>query len=270
MNPRPPLTALLLCLSSWCFAAAPENLDGYVYYESGRTIARTFYDFATTFPVPGNYTELYRRSTWANATSTPGQLFAPVSGKVVYRKIDDTTAEITISDTFVSGKRTLRFVTELSGSAEFDTPATFAATFRLAQLSTRSPLANCSNRSFASNTAPAFTGFVITGETTRTVLVRAVGPGLAPFGIADFLRNPAVTVVRSRDNAIMGSNNDWTDESAESITRTAAAVGAFPLPPASKDAALILTLAHGAYVAQVTSPEVGDSGQALIEVYILP
>jgi hypothetical protein len=269
MNPRSPLIALLLCLSSWCFAAAPENLDGYVYYESGRTIVRSFYDFAATFPVSGNYTELYRRSTGANATSTPGQLFAPVAGKVVYRKIDDTTAEITISDTFVSGKRTLRFAAELSGSAEFDTPAA-GATFRLAQLSTRSPLVNCSNRSFASNTAPAFTGFVITGETPRSVIVRAVGPGLAPFGIADFLRNPAVAVVRSRDNAIMGSNNDWTDESAESITRTATAVGAFPLPTSSKDAALILSLAPGAYVAQVTSPEAGDSGQVLIEVYILP
>lgn len=270
MNPRPPLTALLVCLSSWCFAAAPENLDGYVYYESGKTTARTGYNFATTFPSPGNYTELYRRRTGLQIDGISDQLLPPSNGKVSYRKIDDSTAEITIVDAFISGKRTLRFDAELSGSVEFDNFAVFGATFRLAQLSTRSPLVNCSNRSFASNTAPAFTGFVITGETTRTVLVRAVGPGLAPFGIADFLRNPAVSVVRSRDNVLVGSNNDWSDGSAESITRAAAAVGAFPLPAASKDAALILTLAPGAYVAQVTSPEAGDSGQALIEVYILP
>ncbi|OYV02568.1 MAG: hypothetical protein CFE26_21965, partial [Verrucomicrobiales bacterium VVV1] len=73
-----------------------------------------------------------------------------------------------------------------------------------------------------------------------------------------------------RNNTVPGTNNDWSDESAEAITRTAAAVGAFPLPAASKDAALILSLEPGAYVAQVTSPEVGDSGQALIEVYMLP
>ena len=51
---------------------------------------------------------------------------------------------------------------------------------------------------------------------------------------------------------------------------SSAAVGAFPLSAGSKDAVVILSLPAGAYVAQVTSPDAADSGQALIEVYILP
>jgi hypothetical protein len=271
MKSRFTLTALLLdVITSSGFTAAPENLDGYIYYESARTIARSAYSFAATFPTTGRTTELFSRSTGANAAGGTSKILAPLSGPFVYRKIDEMTAELTLSDTFVPGKRTLRFLSDLSGTIEFDSLAATQGSFRLAPLSARSPLVNCSNRSFASSTNPAFTGFVITGNISRTMVVRAVGPGLAPFGIADFLRNPAVTVVRSRDNAVIDTNNDWSDENAESIGRTAAAVGAFPLPAASKDAALILTLAPGAYVAQVTSPETGDSGQALIEVYMLP
>lgn len=265
------LSALVaaLCLASATFAAVPENLDGYVYYESGRESTRTI-EFAAVFSSSGSYTQIYRNDPGANATGGFGQLLNPIDGKFAYRKIDDTTAELTLTDSLGAGKRNLRFVSNLSGIAAVTSTSVAIASFRFAPLSSRSPLVNCSNRSFASSTNLAFTGFVITGDEKRTVLVRAIGPGLAPFGIVDFLRNPLLSVVRSTPNAPTSRNNDWSDESAESITRTATAVGAFPLPTASKDAALILSLAPGAYVAQVTSPDAGDSGQALIEVYILP
>jgi hypothetical protein len=46
--------------------------------------------------------------------------------------------------------------------------------------------------------------------------------------------------------------------------------GAFALPPGSRDAAVILTLAPGAYTAQVTAAEGIGTGTALIELYELP
>lgn len=262
------LPALLLCLNSWCFAAAPENLDGYIYYESGYTMARVSYDFAFVCHASGAYDSLYRRSTSAGAPRDFGKLQPSQNGTYTYRRLDVNTAELALQDG--SDKRTLRFLSDLSGEVHRDVSGIVAATFRLAPLSVRSPLANCSNRSFASSTAPALTGFVIAGDTPRTVVIRAIGPGLAPFGITDFLRSPALTVVRSRNQTVPGTNNDWADENAEAISRTSIAVGAFPLPTASKDAALILSLEPGAYVAQVSSPDAGDSGQALIEVYMLP
>ena len=47
------------------------------------------------------------------------------------------------------------------------------------------------------------------------------------------------------------------------------AVGAFPLPAGSKDAVLLLTLAPGAYTAQVTGVGAGE-GVALVEIYQAP
>jgi hypothetical protein len=271
MKFRSTLPALLVGLCSSCFGAAPDNLDGYVYYESGRTSARTFFDFAATFSIGRDYTELYRRSgSVAISNGVPDRLGAPNAGTFVYRKIDGTTAELTLQNSTVSGKRTLRFTADSSGGVTFESTAGLVGNFRLAPLAALSPLLACSNRSFVAANAPAFAGFVITGEVARVVVVRAVGPGLAPFGITNFLRNPALVVTRSRDNLMVGTNDDWSSESAESVTSTTAVAGTFPLPVASKDSVVILNLTAGAYVAQVTSPDAGDSGQALIEVYILP
>jgi hypothetical protein len=47
------------------------------------------------------------------------------------------------------------------------------------------------------------------------------------------------------------------------------ATGAFPLPLASKDAALLVTLQPGAYTAQVSGIG-GTTGVALVEVYEAP
>lgn len=264
------LPALLLSLCSPCFGAAPDNLDGFVYYESGRTTARTAYDLAATFSNGRTFDELYSRSTGIIGPGVLPQLFSPTTGVFLYRKIDDSTAELTLSNSFVSGKRTLRFTADSSGGVTFESTAGLFGNFRLAPLAARSPLLACSNRSFVANNTPAFAGFVITGDVARTVLVRAVGPGLAPFGVTDSLRNPTLSVTRSRDNITVGTNDDWSSESAEAISRTTAIAGTFPLVTASKDAATILVLSPGAYVAQVTSPDSADSGQTLIEVYILP
>lgn len=271
MKFRSALPALLLSVCSPCFGAAPDNLDGYVYYESGRTIARTYFDFAGTFSISRDYTYLYERTgSVAISPGAPDRLGAPNAGTFVYRKIDSTTAELTLPNSSVPGKRTLRFTADSSGGVTYESTAGLLGNFRLAPLSVRSPLLACSNRSFVANNTPAFAGFVITGDVARTVLVRAVGPGLAPFGVTDSLRNPTLSVTRSRDNITVGTNDDWSSESAEAISRTTAIAGTFPLVTASKDAATILVLSPGAYVAQVTSPDSADSGQTLIEVYILP
>jgi hypothetical protein len=45
--------------------------------------------------------------------------------------------------------------------------------------------------------------------------------------------------------------------------------GAFVLPPASRDAALVITLPPGNYTAQVTVAT-GETGLALVEVYEVP
>jgi len=101
------------------------------------------------------------------------------------------------------------------------------------------------------------------------VLIRAVGPGLAPFDVPDRLADP---VLRVTDIAgvTLDANDNWETGPNQSELRVAmTARGAFPLPTGSTDAALLVTLAPGNYTAIVTGA--GDmSGTALVEVYDMP
>jgi len=113
-------------------------------------------------------------------------------------------------------------------------------------------------------------GFVVTGNAPRRVLIRGIGPALAAFGISGVLADPRLRVYK--DNQLVGDNDNWSAVAKEAAALAAAArdTGAFTLANASKDAALILTLAPGAYTAQVSSSDGISSGAALVEIYELP
>jgi hypothetical protein len=114
-------------------------------------------------------------------------------------------------------------------------------------------------------------GFVIGGSTSRTVLIRASGPALAPFGVTGTLPDPALALNLSNANGtstLLASDDGWGGRSE--ITSAAASVGAFPWGnPASGDSALLVTLPPGGYTAQV-SGQSGDTGVALVEIYEVP
>lgn len=108
-------------------------------------------------------------------------------------------------------------------------------------------------------------GFVLSGTQPRRVLIRAVGPGLMPLGVPGPLADPVLALYRG--SALVAANDDWQiSRSPAVVAATAALVGAFPLPAASLDAALLLTLEPGAYTAIVTSAD-GTVGLALVEIY---
>ncbi|MBL9194232.1 MAG: putative Ig domain-containing protein [Opitutaceae bacterium] len=113
-------------------------------------------------------------------------------------------------------------------------------------------------------------GFVITGTTSKRVLIRGVGPALVPFGVTNALADSRVQVFSGQTQ--IGENDNWSTVPADAtaVAAAAASVGAFALPVGSKDAALVLTLAPGGYTLQVSSAVAGSAGVALIEVYELP
>jgi hypothetical protein len=104
-------------------------------------------------------------------------------------------------------------------------------------------------------------GFTLAGPGRRHVLLRAVGPGLAPFGVAGALRNP-VLILRSSAGEF-ARNDDW---SGAAVANATAAAGAFPLAAGSADAALLVELTGGSYTAQVDEPG-GGTGGVLAELY---
>jgi len=106
-------------------------------------------------------------------------------------------------------------------------------------------------------------GFVVSGPDPKPILVRAVGPGLSAFGVSGVLAQPTIQL-SDHTGAVIATNSGWGGGSA--LAELFSQVGAFALAPASADAALSLTLAPGAYTAQVGG-SAGGSGVVLAEVY---
>jgi hypothetical protein len=113
-------------------------------------------------------------------------------------------------------------------------------------------------------------GFVVTGNSPKRLLIRGVGPGLAAFGVGGVLADPRLRVYRNAD--LQAENDNWSAVAAEGTASADAAreAGAFALAAGSRDSALIVTLAPGAYTAQITSADGTATGSALIEIYELP
>lgn len=135
------------------------------------------------------------------------------------------------------------------------TPLTFpAGAGRLTNVSTRG--------SVETGDAIMIAGFVIQGAQPRRVILRVLGPSLVPFGVANTLANPRVRVVNSAGTEV-AANDDWA-AAANASEVTAANLA----PGDSRESALALSLAPGAYTALVSG--VNDAtGVAIVEVYDL-
>jgi hypothetical protein len=131
---------------------------------------------------------------------------------------------------------------------------------------TLSGLVNLSVRANAGTGADGLiVGFVIDGSSSKSVLVRGVGPTLRDFGVAGALSDPQLSLY---SGAVMtASNDDWSaNDNAAQIVGTSVRVGAFSLADRTSDAALMATLENGAYTVQLSGKGTAR-GVALVEVY---
>ncbi|MBI5767741.1 MAG: hypothetical protein HZA93_08085 [Verrucomicrobia bacterium] len=141
-------------------------------------------------------------------------------------------------------------------------------TDRLLNLSTRFTLAAGAGQSVT-------TGFVVaagSGQAKRLIL-RAVGPSLAAFGVTNPLRAPMLKIYDSTGQpysngyaypAVVGGPT-YESDLAASLART----GAFPIPSGTLDAVVMMPFVAGAYTAQVTSVD-NTAGTVLLEIYEVP
>jgi len=127
---------------------------------------------------------------------------------------------------------------------------------------TNVPLRNVSTRVLLLSNQPAIVGFVVAGATPKRVLIRAIGPSLSQFGISDAAATPVLTLFKGTTQT--ASNVSWGG--APSLAAVFAKVGAFALPDASRDAAILMMLEPGNYTAQVRSE---GGGEVLLEVYFV-
>ncbi len=132
-------------------------------------------------------------------------------------------------------------------------------------------LVNVSARNFAGvDDQVLIAGFVIDGNAPKRLLIRGVGPTLlADFDVTGAIADPrlALHVKMGEEDRLVATNDTWADEPG--VAAAIAGAGAFPLQPASADAAILVTLPAGIYTAHVSGAN-GTTGEALVEVYELP
>lgn len=125
-------------------------------------------------------------------------------------------------------------------------------------------LTNISARTVIASDDTLFIGFVVGGNQARRILIRAIGPGLAAFGVGGTNPDPTLTVFRGA--TAIGGNDNWN---RTAIGSAFAQVAAFDLPAGSRDAAIVLPCEPAAYTVHVRG--VGTAaGITLVELYELP
>jgi len=105
-------------------------------------------------------------------------------------------------------------------------------------------------------------GFIIQGDVSKTVILRALGPSLSKSGLAGTLQDPQMALYDST-GALLNSNDNWQQslDSGEIID-----TGLAPTDP--REAALIARLAPGNYTTIISG--VNDTtGIGLVESYTL-
>ena len=105
-------------------------------------------------------------------------------------------------------------------------------------------------------------GFIVGDVESATVVVRALGPSLASFGVSNPLSDPVLTIYDSKGSAI-ATNDNWQDDNNANLVRRNGLA-----PPNALDSAIVLHLPAGAYTAIVRGAN-GGIGNALAEVYHL-
>jgi hypothetical protein len=181
-----------------------------------------------------------------------GTVTAPVAPATQYTF---TLDHVIGSNTNITGNFTITdgvFTGTFQTSAGTFTVNTFKSSLfnRMANISTRAMVGTGQGQLIG--------GFIITGG-PKLVLIRALGPSLAAFGVSPVLDNPAVELFSGSTS--LASNDDWKTNT------NAAQIVASGIPPKNDlESALLLRLEPGAYTTVVTGAG-GSTGIALVEVY---
>jgi hypothetical protein len=116
------------------------------------------------------------------------------------------------------------------------------------------------NGSVRANVAAGETMIVgFSADSADSVLMRAVGPGLAQFGVTGTLADPLLFLYSP--SRLLESNEDWV--ATPELQAGAAAVGAFALPTGSRDSVILRSLTGG-HTLHLAARSPGD---VLMEVY---
>ena len=123
--------------------------------------------------------------------------------------------------------------------------------------------ANISARGFVGTSDNVIIGGFIVGGGSENpgIVVRAIGPSLKAFGIANPLPDP-VLELHNGSGSVIQSNDNWADAQKDDLQTVGLA------PTDDKESAILIRLAPGAYTAIVRGKD-NATGIGLVEVYNL-
>jgi alpha-tubulin suppressor-like RCC1 family protein len=111
------------------------------------------------------------------------------------------------------------------------------------------------------------TGFIVEGDSPKTVVINVAGPTLSSHGVANPLANPILYLVRSVDGVLIKVNDDWQTQATQGDAAAILTSGFVPNHPL--EPAIIATLPPGAYTAVVAGVN-GGTGVAVVGVFTVP
>jgi hypothetical protein len=104
-------------------------------------------------------------------------------------------------------------------------------------------------------------GFIITGNNSKRVIIRGIGPSMTAVGVPDVISDPILRLFGPTGSQI-GVNDNWQDTQPAEITATGLA------PQDSREAAIVATLSPAAYTTTLANTS-GLNGVGLVEIYDL-
>ncbi len=210
----------------------------------------------------GSYTDVANNDNWGDSPNLD-TLRSSAATLGVFALVEDShdAAMVVELDT---GQYTV-----VTGSPGGDTGTAIVELYDADEGTPPTHLLNISTRGFVHAVdSPLISGFVISEEGPRTVLIRAIGPTLADYGVSGVLIDPQLNIFSGE--TVIVSNDDWVEfPDAQNTATIGSQVGALALSPTSADAAILVTLEPGVYTAQVTSSDT-SSGIGMIEIYLIP
>jgi hypothetical protein len=224
------------------------------YYQAGATLSS-----ATTQAIVSATGQAFALTQTATAADA-GLGTVDSSGRISVTMTNLGTVTATV--TAATSQMTATVVNSLGQTSTF-TGASEAVlvTQRLSSISTRGRV--------ATGDSVVIAGFIITGQASKSVLIRAVGPTLANFGVSGTVATPKLDLYRVGTSAPIATNTGWTTSgNTAAITAATARSGAFALGATSADSVILTTLAPGSYTAIMSSAN-NTPGVGLVEVYDL-
>jgi phospholipase/lecithinase/hemolysin len=122
---------------------------------------------------------------------------------------------------------------------------------------------NIATRLFVDNgDRVSIVGFIISGDGSKKILLRGIGPSLSADGVPNPLADPTLTLFDDSGNALM-TNDNWKEAT------NAADIMATGIPPKNDlESAILIRLAPGHYTA-VLAGKNGGTGNGVVETYDL-